>query len=257
MRNNLTDSEVIFSYILKNENDWEIMNFKESCIQEYYKKVRASHKEFTKKEAFKDLLNRLYTNSPEIIKIIDKMTLGAETTILNIPREDRYHSGSADTLFNNIIIEFENDLKTSEKHAKEQLAGYMLGQFHSGKGYNFTIIVSDFINWKVVAPDLESLEKLDVILEHELVLNEIKSASFTLSESNSEDFFYWLDRFLFKEEKQKATLQKIEDAFGCQSPVFIESFRILQQAMLDAKKFGTVQVSFEQWYIFKHCLWFF
>jgi antitoxin component of RelBE/YafQ-DinJ toxin-antitoxin module len=226
------------------------MNHKIEYIQEFYQKVKASRKEFTKKEAFKDLLNRLYANSSEILLIIDKMTLGAETTILNIPRQDKLHVGSADTLFNNIIIEFENDLKTSEKHAKEQLAGYMLGQFHSGKGYNFTLILSDFINWKIVAPDLASLEKLDTILEHELVLNEIESASFVLNENNSEDFFYWLDRFLFKEEKQKATLQKVEDAFGCQSPVFIESFRILQKALAEAKKYGSVQVSFEQWYKF-------
>jgi heme oxygenase len=91
------------------------MNDKKELIRQYYRKVTASNKELTKKEAFKDLLNRLYVSDKDIENIIDKITLGAETTVLNIPRKDKLHRGSADTLFNNIIIEFENDLKVLKK----------------------------------------------------------------------------------------------------------------------------------------------
>jgi hypothetical protein len=226
------------------------MNDKKELIRQYYRKVTASNKELTKKEAFKDLLNRLYVSDKDIENIIDKITLGAETTVLNIPRKDKLHRGSADTLFNNIIIEFENDLKVSYSHAKEQLAGYLLGQFKSGSGYNFTLIASDFIHWKVLAPDIGCLDKLDYLQEDELMLNEIEGASFVLNESNAEDFYYWIDRFLFKEEKQKATLKSIEEAFGYQSPVFIESFRELNSWFNEAKKYGVVQVSYEQWHRF-------
>ena len=226
------------------------MNDKEILIQLYYQKIKASSKELTKKEAFKDLLNRLYSSDKEIRSIIDRIALGAETTVVNIPKKDKLHRGSADTLYNNIIIEFENDLKVSYQHAKEQLAGYLLGQFRSGKGYNFTLIVSDFINWKVLAPDISCLDKLDDLHENELILNEIESASFVLDESNAEEFYYWIDRFLFKEEKQKATLKSIEESFGYQSSVFIESFRELNNWFNEAKKYGIVQVSFEQWYKF-------
>ena len=218
-----------------------------SHIKEYLQKIKSSNKELTKKEAFKDLLNRLYSDDAEIKKIIDKITLGAETTILNIPRKQKTHRGSADTLYNKIIIEFENDLKLTLDHAKEQLAGYLLGQFNSGEGYNFTLIASDFINWKVFAPDVDSLNNLAELNEDELKLNEVKSASFTLTEKNSEEFYYWLDRFLFREEKQKATLKAIEEAFGYQSKVFIECYREMHACFKQAKKFGEVQVSFEQW----------
>ncbi|MBK7818303.1 MAG: hypothetical protein IPJ60_12760 [Sphingobacteriaceae bacterium] len=194
-------------------------------INTYRQKIKSANKELAKKEIFKDLLNRLYSGEKEIENIIDKITGGAEKTILNIPRKDKMHKGSADTLYNKIIIEFENDLKITGKHAKEQLAGYFLGQFNSGEGYNFTLIASDFITWKVYAPDVSQLDKLESLTEDKLILNEIKTASFTLSENNSEDFYFWLDRFLFKEEKQKATLKRIEEAFGYQSNVFIESFR--------------------------------
>ncbi len=216
-------------------------------INQYYKKVKSANKELPKKEAFKDLLNRLYANDKEIEQLIDKITLGSETSVLNIPRKDKLHRGSADTLYNKIIIEFENSLKVSGAHAKEQLAGYLLGQFKSGEGYNFTLIASDLIEWKIYAPDISCLDKLDTLNEHELKLNEIEKSSFTLTEHNSEDFYYWIDRFLFKEESQKATLKRIEEAFGYQSPVFIESFRELNRWFNDAKKFGEVQVSYEQW----------
>jgi len=223
------------------------MTDKKQLIQQYFQKVKASNKELTKKEAFKDLLNRLYSSDKEIQEIIDKITLGAEATIVNIPKKDKLRRGSADTLYNNIIIEFENDLKVTYKHAKEQLAGYLLGQFKSGVGYNFTLIASDFINWKVVAPDINCLDKLDNLQEHELILNEVESASFTLTESNTEEFYYWIDRFLFKEEKQKATLKRIKESFGNQSNVFIESIRELIRHFNDVKKYNEVQVSFEQW----------
>jgi hypothetical protein len=127
------------------------MNNVEAQILDYYKKVKIANKEATKKEVFKDLLNRLYAKDNDILKIIDKITLGAEQTIFNIPRKDVFHRGSADSLYNKIIIEFENNLKVSGKHAKEQLAGYLLGQFNEGEGYNFTLIASDFITWKVYA----------------------------------------------------------------------------------------------------------
>lgn len=216
-------------------------------IKDYLRKVKTANKELPKKELFKDLLHRLYHGEKEIETIIDAISAGSERTILNIPRHNKKHRGSADTLYNNIIIEFENELKVSFKHAKEQLAGYMLGQFKSGEGYNFTLIASDFINWKVVTPDVSQLDLLDTIQEHELILNEVPTASFTLTENNAEDFYFWIDRFLFKEEKQKATLKRIEEAFGYQSPVFIECFREISKVFADAKKYGEVQVSYEQW----------
>jgi hypothetical protein len=216
-------------------------------INAYLKNVKTANKELTKKELFKDLLHRLYAGEQEIEKIIDAISAGAEYAVINIPRKDKKHRGSADTLYNNIIIEFERDLKVSLKHAKEQLAGYMLAQFNSGEGYNYTLIASDFINWKVVVPDVSQLEKLQVLQEHELILNEVPTSSFTLTDSNGEDFYYWLVRFLFKEEKQRATLKRIEEAFGYRSSTFIESFRQISLVFQDAKKYGEVQVSYEQW----------
>ncbi|MGI8656186.1 MAG: N-6 DNA methylase [Pyrinomonadaceae bacterium] len=216
-------------------------------IKEFRQKVKTANKEATKKELFKDLLNRLFANDEEAKKVIDAISSGAEAAIVNIPRKDKRHRGSADTLYNKIIIEFENDLKKTLAHAKEQLAGYLLGQFNSGEGYEHTLIASDFITWKVFAPDVSCVAKLETLKEDELILNEVESASFTLTEHNAEDFYYWIDRFLFKEEKQKATLKRIEESFGYQSHVFIQCFREMTKNFRAVKESGEVQVSFEQW----------
>ena len=211
---------------------------KTDLIRQYLLKVKTANKELTKKEAFKDLLNRLYSADLDILSVIDRMSLGAEAAVVNIPRKDGLHRGSADTLYSRIIIEFENDLKISLKHAKEQLAGYLLGQFKSGEGYHFTLIASDLITWRVFAPDVSCLDRLDSLREDELVLNEIESAAMILTEDNAEDFYYWIDRFLFQEEKQKATLKRIEEAFGYQSSVFIECYRIFTAWFREAQRYA-------------------
>jgi hypothetical protein len=222
-------------------------NNRQQLIIDYIGKVKNASKELIKKEHFKDLLHRLYPGDESIQKIIDSISAGSESSILNIPRKDRLHRGSADSLFNKIIIEFENDLKKTGDHAKEQLAGYLLGQFNSGEGYNFTLIATDCLVWRVYTPDVSQLDKLDKLTEDELILNEDKDATFILNDKNAEEFYFWIDRFLFKEEKQKATLKRIEEAFGHNSITFIESFRQISHVFQEAKQYGEVQVSYEQW----------
>jgi hypothetical protein len=216
-------------------------------IDKFRQKVEAANKEASKKEAFKDLLNRLFADDEETRKVIDAISIGAERAVVNIPRKGKRHRGSADTLYNTIIIEFENDLRKTLAHAKEQLAGYLLGEINSGEAYNHTLIASDFINWKVYAPDVSQLAKLETLNEDELKLEEVGSASFTLTEHNAEEFYYWIDRYLFRERKQKATLRRIEESFGYQSPIFIQCFRDLTKSFRAVKASGEVQVSFEQW----------
>jgi hypothetical protein len=62
---------------------------KTTLIKEYFTKVKGANKELAKKEIFKDLLNRLYAGNVETKSIIDKITLGTEKTVVNIPRKDR------------------------------------------------------------------------------------------------------------------------------------------------------------------------
>lgn len=223
------------------------MQTKIEHILAYKKNILSANKELTKKELFKDLLQKMYAQSQDILEVLTQMSLGSETTVINIPRHDKFHRGSIDTFYNNVIIEFENDLKKSEKHAKEQLSGYLLGKYNSGDGYNFTLIASDFITWKVFVLDISCIEYLDNLQEHEVILTEVKNSAFTLTDENAAEFYFWIDRFLFREEKEKATLERIERTFGFQNRIFIDSFRIMDAHYQDIKKYGEIQVSVEQW----------
>ncbi|CAN5822806.1 N-6 DNA methylase [soil metagenome] len=222
---------------------------KTEIIENYRQVVTKANKETPKKEAFISLLNQIYGHNEDTKKVIDAITGGAETPVINIPRKDEIKRGSADTLYNKVIIEFENDIKSqsSLKHAKEQLAGYLLGQYRTGNGSDYVLIASDCLNWKVFAIDVEHLDKLDSLNEHELKLNEAKTSSFTLTKQNGEDFYYWIDRFLFKEQRQKATLELVEQAFGYNSPVFQKSYGELQKHFREVSESGEIKVSFEQW----------
>jgi hypothetical protein len=51
---------------------------KQELISAYLLKIKSANKEYTKKEIFKDLLNRLYSGDKEIKSIIDKISVGAE-----------------------------------------------------------------------------------------------------------------------------------------------------------------------------------
>ena len=219
------------------------------AIENYRKIVNQANKETPKKEAFISLLNQIYGNNEDTKKVIDAITGGAETPVINIPRKDEIKRGSADTLYNKVIIEFENDITNNStlKHAKEQLAGYLLGQNRTGSGFDYVLIASDCINWKVFAIDVEHLDKLASLNEHELKLNEAETSSFTLTKQNGEDFYYWIDRFLFKEQRQKATLELVEQAFGYNSPVFQKSYGELQKHFREISETGEIKVSFEQW----------
>ena len=64
-------------------------------IKNYRRLVLAANKESIKKEAFKDLLNRLFARHAETKRIVDVITSGAEKPILNIPRKDKLYRGSA------------------------------------------------------------------------------------------------------------------------------------------------------------------
>jgi hypothetical protein len=61
---------------------------RKELIKTYLLKVKAANKEATKKEAFKDLLNRLYPGEKEIERIIDKISSGAEQTVQNMANKN-------------------------------------------------------------------------------------------------------------------------------------------------------------------------
>lgn len=207
--------------------------------------VLTANKEAVKKELFKTLLVRIFKDDKEINELIDNMSLGAEKTIMNIPLRKGSKTGAADTQYNKVIIEFENNLKRTGEHAIEQLSEYLAGNWKSGNNYNFTLIATDCVIWKIYTPKTESvLFDVDNFVSSDLILEETDSIE--LNENNLDDFPYFLDRYLFKTEIQKATLKNITRDFGDKSQIFFSCVGLMKLKYLDSKDPDLI-VAYENW----------
>ncbi len=86
------------------------------------------------------------------------------------------------------------------------------------------------------------------VLKWSLADIELKEVqSFTLAADNSADFYHFLNRFLFKSEKIKATLQRVQEDFGEFSTTFLHSMAILKKHFDSCKASGELQVAYQQW----------
>lgn len=196
------------------------MNQKEraEAISRYAKAVSQANKETAKKELFVILLRELF-GGKDTHGVIEKFAAGAETRITNIEREGKASpNGQADTQYGSVIIEFENDLKKTGEHAKDQLADYLSGNWNSGMRTRFTLIATDCLTWMVYAPDYNSLIGLGRLKADKIRLEKV--AEFKIRPGKSDDFYFFLDRYLFGTEPVPATLEEIRKRFGQGSDIF-------------------------------------
>lgn len=217
-------------------------------IKKYFVDISRANNEAAKTSLLTSLLTRLF-DGPHAKEIIKQFSLGTEKTVLNIQRQGKASArGRADAQYQRVIIEFEKDLKATEKHAAEQLADYLSGNWNSGDTYNYTLISSDCGVWIVYAPDIATAEKLKSqtrIAAEDIALEE--KDRFVLANNNAEDFYYFLDTYLFKSERQSATLENIQRDFGQTSDTFIEAYGRLYEYFQSVKDTGEIKVAFEQW----------
>ncbi len=213
-------------------------------IQTYLGHLGSANNEQVKKELLLALLKDLFGRDAGACETLDAMILGAEKAIPLIPLEDRIKTGRADTQYGSVIIEFENELRKTGEHARDQLAEYLAGNWRAGDDYRFTLISTDCREWRVYAPRWEDVgagfataRDLDLKL----------TASITLTPDNTEDFYLFLDQYLFATEPRRPTLEAIERDFGETSRTFITSLGVLQRHYGAARGEPSVQVAFEQW----------
>ncbi|EDN71553.1 conserved hypothetical protein [Beggiatoa sp. PS] len=220
-----------------------------SAIQTYFQAISQANTEAAKKELFQTLLTRLFDHDAAATAIIDSMNLGAEKTIFNIPLKNRLKTGRADTQYNNVIIEWEKSLAKTGEHAKEQLVEYLAGNWKSEQFYHFILIATDGIQWRIYAPNYESLiaQKLTVA-QIELV----QTDTFTLLENNLAEFPFFIDRYLFKTQPQQPTLDNIQRDFGESSAVFLNAMVVMQAHLPTLANQSELQTAYQQWQKFLH-----
>jgi len=215
-------------------------------ILKFYNEIIHAHSEEAKKLLFFNLLMELFKKNDEIKDIISKMSLGAETTIINIPiNKDQTKTGRADTQYGKVIIEFEKDLSKTLKHAEEQLKEYLLGNWSITNDYNYTLISTDGIKWAIYGVKPESfLDKTNVTVQ-ELELKVVDW--FVLDNTNSYEFFTFIDRYLFRYETQTATLENIQIDFGESSGLFLSVIGELRNFYNKISEEIDIETAYNEW----------
>ncbi len=220
----------------------------DKLIKEYAVDLQSANNEEAKKQRLNLLLSNLF-KSQESQAIINSMTLGAEKKIVNIVRKGKKSDkGAADSQYERIIIEFEKSLKFTRKKAIEQLQDYLFGNWNSGDGYHFTLIASDCGVWEIYAPTEETIEGFvtgKIVTAENILLEKIDEIE--ASEKNTSDFYFFLDRYLFKTEPKKATLDSIKRDFGTHSNTFKSVYDDLFQVFSSVSQNTEVEVAFNQW----------
>ena len=208
----------------------------------YLEQINKSANESQKKERFISFLERVFSNNSKIKLLIDKFTGGAEN-YLKITKENKDY-GFADTQYENIIIEFENNLKKTEQHAKSQLLEYLSGIYKSKKKINYRLISSDGIKWIVYYFD-STLVKKDINWNNLGLLKE--KEVFILNNSNFDDFYYFISKYLFQNVEKNPTLSNFIDDFGIKSNLFANCFFELNKIYDEIKNTSSVNICFEEW----------
>lgn len=212
-------------------------------VGQYLADVSAAQSEEAKKLRFQNLLLRLFGDTAASRAVVDQMAAGGERTIFNIPRPGRPKTGFADIAYSNVIIEWEKDLGRTGPHAEDQLAEYLAGKWHSGEPYDYVLLATDGRVWRRYAPLLDELLLQEQPDRHTLR----KVEEFEVRRDGDEQFFFFLDRVLFRTVKRRATLSDIQLDFGDTSRAFINTIQAMRKAMPATQERSPVHVAFEQW----------
>ncbi len=214
-------------------------------IEQYRKAWHALSNESARKEALKDLLRDLYAGDDEARRVLDAMSAGSEYVIRGIPLKDRTKTGRADTQFGSVIIEFEKDLKKTGAHAVEQLQEYLAGNWAAGQTERFTLLITDGLAWEVHAPSYDALLASGVGLARDIPLH--RTQALTLTEGNGEDFFLFIERYLFGQVPTKPSLDLVREQFGESSSLFLNALAAMEKHVEAHATDPALTVAFEQW----------
>jgi len=215
-------------------------------LREYIDSLRGVKSEATRADRFRDFVRNAFpsveVNSlrgfyPELEKY------------LRAPGAGQVVRGRADSLFGNLVIEFEGTLDAShESQAKEQLCRYVtaiwsnqadLGQTR-GK---LTAIAADGIAFVVFKP--RSLVSRGPVSLEQVVLEEVDRAD--VSQLKTEEVHAWLGRYVITAAAELRTVDPDGFAreFGVGSRIFSDVFKILDKGWHKAK--GDSSALYEQW----------
>ncbi len=218
-----------------------------TVILTYLQNIKKANTEEAKKQLFYLLLTDLFRADPDALSIVKQMAAGAEQAVFNIPKTGKSKTGRADTQYRQVIVEFENDIKNNAKreHAEYQLQEYFAGNFNTSSESDFYLIATDCVRWNIYGVKPESYLDKPKIRAEDVQLKVVDG--FTLTEANAGEFLAFIDRYLFRSEKQVPTLDTIQIDFGDSSSLFMEVFGGMKLVYDDISQEPAIQTAFREW----------
>lgn len=208
--------------------------------------VKQGGSEDAKWQAFSNLLEKMFGGNPDNDRVIKDFILGTQAAVKNIDLGDGKHKrGKVDTQYGAVIIEFEKSMKKTGSHARDQLIEYLVGNWRENKNENFILIATDCETWVVYTADYNAIADITNLNVKDVKLD-VKQ-EFIWKERNGEEFYYFLDRYLFAKDQIKPTLARIQDEFGHGSPVYGNCLRMLSTYWEKEGGRGENDVAYDQW----------
>jgi hypothetical protein len=211
----------------------------------YKDQIVKQNKEAAKALAFSHLFSEWFGKSEPTL--LEDYLKGTEKSV-SITEGSRIVRGEVDTLYGNLIIEFENDVSAKAKlnHAKEQLQGYafaLINEQQESKT-SYLCLATDGILFYMYAPYWKNVEKVPTSAE-EIELREIDKVDFR--NFNGEAAYLWLDRYFFRKTQLHPTTEEFVRDFGMNSPAYAFAQKLLRTEWNRVKEENEFKVIYENW----------
>ena len=176
-------------------------------FKEYTEQISTQNTESAKAQRFLILLKDVFGNVNA--GFVEDYLHGVEKYV-SVKQKDIILRGRIDTLYGNLIIEFEKDLRKSLNEAVEQLKRYTSYLSQSGDKVNYLCLATDGILFYVYLPKIKENKEVE--------LEEIEKIDLTKTEPYQA--YFWLDRYFFRRKLLHPKTEEIVKDFGIKSPAF-------------------------------------
>lgn len=156
---------------------------------------------------------------------------------VSVKNKDILLKGRIDTLYGNLIIEFEKDLRKTLDAACNQLKRYASYLFQSGDKTNYLCLATDGILFNVYLPKIAESSKVE--------LEEIEKID--LKKIEPYQAYFWLDRYFFRKTQLHPKTEEIVKDFGIKSPAFKYCLNAFQQIWGVARDRSDFKVIYDNW----------
>ncbi|MEW6409065.1 MAG: N-6 DNA methylase [Nitrospirota bacterium] len=203
-------------------------------FKEYIEQITQLNTESAKAQRFLILLKDVFGDVNA--GFIEDYLHGVEKYV-SVKQKDIILRGRIDTLYGNLIIEFENDLRKKLNDAIEQLKRYISYLLQLGEKASYLCLTTDGILFYVYSPKIKSNKEVD--------LEEIERMDLTKTEPFQA--YFWIDRYFFRKTLLHPKTEEIVRDFGTKSHAFKYSLNTFERIWSSVKDRSDFKVIYDNW----------